>query len=172
MSVSLTKNWKKFIPEGYLDHKHFSNRLWLMLAIKGTTTVRECGPHAHCADRTPHSMFRKVRTNTISALEKTLFFLPKNPFFPRKVLFWNKTFFSEQTLLGLLGFFRVVTTSAIKLFRSTYMYCKIVVFIVQRFMQPLNFVNGCRRKKNFSFIAQNRVSRTIIFDVGVRVRVR
>ena len=66
------------------------------VAIKGTTTVRECGPHAHCADRTPHSMSSKVRMNTISALEKTLFFLPKNPFFLRKVLFWNKTFFLNR----------------------------------------------------------------------------
>ena len=36
------------------------------VAIKDTTTVRECGPHAHCADRTPHSKPKKVRTRTVN----------------------------------------------------------------------------------------------------------
>ena len=36
------------------------------IAIKGTTTVRQCGPYAHCADRTPHSISFKVPTTTVN----------------------------------------------------------------------------------------------------------
>ena len=38
----------------------------LSVAINRTYTVRECGPHAHCADRTPHSKIKKVHTRTVN----------------------------------------------------------------------------------------------------------
>ena len=79
----------------------------LYLAIKDTPTVRECGPHAHCADRTPHSMSRKVRTNTISALKKP-------PFFHQKKTIFEKNFFSEQTFLDT--YIRLATTFIIIIF--------------------------------------------------------
>ena len=47
--------------------------IWARLAIKATTTVRECGPHAHCADRTPHSNPKKVRTPTVIRTSNVLF---------------------------------------------------------------------------------------------------
>ena len=44
---------------------HEKSYWYLWLAIKGTRTVRECRPHVHCADRTPHSKLKEVRTRTV-----------------------------------------------------------------------------------------------------------
>ena len=37
-----------------------------MIAINHTYTMWDCGPHTHCADRTPHSKLKKVHTRTVN----------------------------------------------------------------------------------------------------------
>ena len=37
-----------------------------MIAINHTYTMWDCGPHTHCADRTPHSKLKKVHTCTVN----------------------------------------------------------------------------------------------------------
>ena len=95
--VKLQFSCVAFVIEFMLDHKECQEALGLTyynrqivdragifefkVAIKGTRTVRECGPHAHCADRTPHSKPKKVRTRTVSAHLNVLFkwqLTPKN----------------------------------------------------------------------------------------------
>ena len=57
---------------------YFNDTLW-WLAIKATPTVRECGPHVHCADHTPHSKPKKVRTRTVIRTSKCAVQMTTNP---------------------------------------------------------------------------------------------
>ena len=70
------------------------------IAIKGTRTVRECGPHAQCADRTPHSKPKIVRTRTVIRTSKCAVQMTTNPQKLKKKIF--EKIFNFFLFLGLV----------------------------------------------------------------------
>ena len=77
-----------------------------VVAIKGTPTVRECGPHPHCADHTPHSKPKKVRTRTVIRTvirtSKCAVQMTTNPEKFIKKKFWKKNSKFFSNFLGLV----------------------------------------------------------------------